>query len=290
MIHTVSWSEVSTFRQCPHKWEKAYRERWTSTATSPALQKGTLFHEVMEQHYKAIRRMQLGKIKPSTLPKYIMSKVTPLLYREDGSQSEVQELIEWMYTGYVELYGYDEDWEILAVEHEAFCRLPNLLGKPSNFELKMKMDLLARYRPTRQLYIWDHKSGMNLPSDKELALDDQFGLYCWGMRQLGKKVHGAWYNACRTQRNKTPGQTLESRHSRTPLYRIDAELNTIAVEAYLSIKRAYAIKEGMAERTPDTDQCKWKCNFLEPCLAGRKGIDEKQFLRDLGFKQDFTRH
>ena len=282
-VHITSWSEISTFRMCPHKWSLAYLERWTTAVTSPALQKGTMMHAVLEEHYGAMRRVQRGKLPIESFSKYVEKKINPLLYNESGDQNEVQDLVSWMYAGYLERYPIAqemEEWEIIAVEHEAVVPLPNLLGRKSNFHLKMKMDLIARHRPSRKLYIWDHKTGANLPNDLDLAFNDQFGLYCWGMRQLGKPVWGAWYNALRTQRNKTDGQTIESRHSRTPLYRIDAELNTIATEAFLTIKRAYAIKEGLAERAPDSDRCKWMCQFREPCLAGRKGINEKQFLLD----------
>ncbi len=259
-------------------------------------------------HYKAIRRYQRGKIEQDRLPAYIQRKVNPLLWNEDGTQSEVQALVEWMYTGYVDQWMTSDlaEWTIIAVEHEAEVPLPSSMpqqtallgpdGKPitrarrSQFRLKMRIDLIARHNATKNLYVWDHKSGMNLPNDKELAIDDQFGLYTWGMRELGQPVWGALYNAARTQRNKTEGQTLESRHSRTPLYRTDKELDVIAFEAYLTMKRAYAIPEGMAERAPDGDLCRWKCSYLEPCLAGRKGLDERGFLRDVGFIQDFTRH
>lgn len=286
----VSYSEISSFRQCPHKHMLGYRERWQTETRSPALAKGTLFHSVMEQHYTAVRRMQRGKVERADLSAYIMKKISPLLWNEGGDQNEVQELVHWMYDGYVDHYGYDDDWEIIAIEHAAEVALPTLTGRKSQFKLKVKIDLIARHKETEKLYVWDHKSGMNLPSDKELAIDDQFGLYTWAMRQLGRKVWGSLYNAARTQRNKTEGQTLESRHSRTPLYRTDKELDIIAIEAYLTAKRAYAIKEGLAERAPNTQDCKWKCEFLEPCLAGRKGMDERQFLKDIGFVQNFERH
>jgi hypothetical protein len=134
-----------------------------------------------------------------------------------------------------------------------------------------------------------------------MAYDDQFGLYVWGLRQLGKRVFGCVYNAARTLRLqediKVPGKTpLDQRFDRIPLYRTDKELDRIAIEAYLMAYSRYrqqadVIRLGTdSPRHTDTERCSWRCDFKEACLAGRKGLDMRQFLRDQGFVQDFSRH
>lgn len=278
-IHVVSFSELSDARQCPHKHELNYKERWQSPTTKPALSRGTLWHKVMEQHYLGHKA---GNLKQG------MANALALLSSKDGDVTEEQDLVYWMYSGYLELYGDDPQWEVLAVEHTSEIWLPTVNGGRSNYKLKIKIDLIVRWKG--KIWIIDHKSGKDLPKDKELALDDQFGLYVWGMRAMGKKVFGAMHNAARTQRNKTPGQTIESRFSRTLMNRTQAELDVIAVEAYKTMRRIYQIPAGEAERSPNPDQCTWKCDFLEPCLAGRKGIDERVFLSEKGFVQNYERH
>lgn len=290
--HIVSWSEIQSFRACPHKWSLAYKNRWVAPTTSPALVRGTLFHACMEEYHAAIRKLQKNKLSADDFPAYVNKALAPLLYQPDGTQSEVQELVNWMVSGYIEHNKNDAaEWDIIATEHDAVIRLPNEKLGPSEFGLKMKIDLLARHKASKKLYIWDHKTCRNLPTNKELAFDDQFGLYTWGMRQLGKKVWGCWYDAVRTQKNVDQSkQTLESRHLRIPMYRTDKELDNIAVEAYLTVKRAYAIPDGMEERTPDTERCRFMCSYTESCLLGRKGGDEHAFMEATGFQQIFTRH
>src|ERR1039457_4433083 len=96
MIYSVSFSELDTFRQCAHKHDLAYKNRWFSATTSPALARGTLFHACMENYYKAMRRVQREKLSKDEFPAYVQKKLAPLLFNENGSQSETQNLVEWM--------------------------------------------------------------------------------------------------------------------------------------------------------------------------------------------------
>lgn len=291
--HIVSPSELSTFQQCPLKHELAYKQRWTKETTAPALVKGTRWHEVLELHYNVLRDHQL-QLRLHTHPEADVleaakAAVLALLDLDD----EVDEIVWWMYQGHVETYGADTQWKILAVEHRAEAWLPTERGGRSNFKLKMKIDLIVRDLTTGGIWIVDHKSGRDLPKDRELDLDDQFGLYEWGIRQLGHKVIGTVYNAARTHRNKDQKrfpQPLDERFRRVRMSRSDKELDTIAVEAYRTFRTAYRYAEGEAPRATNTDTCRWKCDYTDACLLSRKGVDQRETLVDFGFRQDFTRH
>lgn len=292
----VSYSELDCFRQCPFKHQRAYRERWKPATVGPALAKGTLWHQVLEHHYKAIGYWQ--RLNPGAtldaVPEGLVHEIRrEYLSDDDGGQTEFQELIDWMYDGYIAHYGSDPQWYIVAVEHAPTIWLPTDRGGRSRFKLKLKIDLIVREIRTDQLWLVDHKSGKDLPRGKQLELDDQFGLYTWAMHQLGMPVLGSIHSAARTQRNKDQDkhfQPLNERFARKPMYRTDIEIQNLAVEAYRAAKRAYAIPLGEADRATDPDRCSWRCDFTEPCLASRKGMDLVQFLEDKGFVQDFTRH
>lgn len=291
----VSFSEIDTFRQCPHKHELGYKDRWRSPTTSPALSRGTLMHNVFETHYRLIKAAQDAGQTPD-LEAIMREAMRTWLYDpRNGSQTEEQELVEWIYIGYCELYGTDPNWKILAVEHTGLVWLPTERGGRSRFRLKIKLDLIVKEIDTGQIWVVDHKSGKDLPNDKMLDIDDQFGLYVWGLQRLGKKVMGSLHNACRTHRNKDQvkhPQPLDERFRRSRLYRTPLELETVALEAYRTVRTAYGhySRPGEAPRAPDSDRCRWRCDFTEACLQGRKGNDEVQFLRDTGYVQDWTRH
>lgn len=295
----VSWSEISDYRQCPFKHHLNYRERWQRETTSPALMKGNLWHAVLEQHYLLLqllgRPMRItGKIPASNAKvKRYYQAIQRLLGRTpDQDPTDLQDLIGWMYDGYVEHYGFDPEWEILHVESKFVEEFPCPWGSPSRFRLKAKLDVVIRWRGG--IWLVDHKSGANLPADKELDLDDQFGLYNWIWREMGHKVQGVLYNAARTQRNKGP-MALDVRFGRYPLHRTDIELDTIATEAYMTAERMWPATEAgelviyTPERTPNTDTCRWRCDFTEACLASRKGIRIHDMLNAHGFRQRLFR-
>ncbi|QXJ40725.1 exonuclease [Curtobacterium phage Parvaparticeps] len=309
----VSYSELDTYRQCPLKHLLAYKHRFRKPPEAfSALSKGSLWHEVLEHHYEAIRRDQAGRGgKPVPLrsePKFLRELraeiLQELLTDDAGEQSETQALIEWMYDGYVEQYGTDRDWEILAVEHAAQFLLPTQQYSPVPVEIKMKLDLVVKDRKTGKVWIIDHKSGANLPSQMDLEIDDQFGLYTWGMTRHTKwKPVGSIHSAARTTRNqadfpdyagKSKPQTLEQRMHRTFLNRTDQELENVANDAAAAAVNAYAAELEVAQlpvySSPDPRQCGWKCDFKEAHLMARQGRPMDLALADQGFIQDFTRH
>lgn len=294
----VSFSEIDTAKQCALKHQLAYVDRFSKPQpVMSALGKGTAWHAVLENHYGVLKEHG-GKERPDVTLSRCRDAVESFLA---GLDQDLAELIWWMYKGYVDLYGADDEWQVLAVEHAAECRLPTLRGTPSGFWLKVKIDLVIRNRRTRNIYVVDHKSGKDLPGAKVLELDDQFGLYTWAMRQLGKKVFGQVYNAARTLRLKEdvkdPGATpLDERFRRVPMFRTDRELDIVARETYQLAAARYRQQSevtragAMSPRSTNPETCAWRCDFKDACMAGRKGLSVRQFLRDQGFEQQFERH
>jgi hypothetical protein len=181
-----------------------------------------------------------------------------------------------MYHGYRDYANMrDREWQIIEVE-TAF-QVPLL---DTGIDLVGRIDLMARWK--RHLWVVDHKAVGNLPKDKELDLDDQTPLYIWAMRQAGYDVRGAMLNHSRTNRLKRPMDEHE-RFSRDPIFRSDYELETVAREAAETVTMAYN-PDVAAPRHPDTQLCKWRCPYLEPCMGGRKASHlERQLLEAKGF-------
>lgn len=288
---TVSWSEIDAFRQCPHKHQLSYLERWSKPPKpGSALSKGTLWHQVMEVHYNWIMNRQRSGASWLHVPKAELQLLDKAIRKVlDEAPEDDAELIEWMYKGYLDHYGFDLDWEILAVENTTVLWLPTPLGNKSRFRIKVKLDLVVRWQG--KLWVVDHKSGKDLPSDKMLELADQFGLYIWGLQKAGKRIYGSIHNAARTQRNVSKPQPLPERFMRTPMFRTPTELERIAHEAYATVATAYSARN-RAERHANEDTCRWRCDFTEACLLGRKTTDrqEREALEAYGFERNYDRH
>lgn len=289
-IVVVSYSELDTFRQCPLKHLWAYKQRWKKDPGEDSpLTKGSAWHLMMETHYGVLRTHPgaLDEAREAVLP----------LIADDPNR----DLLEWMYDGYVEHWGTDPDFKTLGLEIPFQVPLPTPEGKPSHYHIKGKIDRLMRSKRTGGLWIEDHKSCSNLPTEFELQLDDQFGLYTWVLRELGHPVMGSVHSAARTTRNvgdfpnppkgKRP-QRLDQRFNRTYLNRTDRELDNIARDAYAAARNAYPPKgkELPLYSSPDPRQCGWKCDYKEAHLMAREGIDPKRALKTLGFEQNFERH
>lgn len=301
---TVSYSELATFRQCPLKHAIGYKQRWTKPVKADsALAKGTLWHLVLQTHYTSLqqtqerlgRRIHQGAEEVEALGEAIIA-VQPLLANpETGEQDPTQALVEWMYQGYIEFYGADRDWLIVAVEHDPMVALPAESGKPSSkYRLKLKIDLVIRDRQSR-LWIVDHKSAARFPTSLENDIDDQFGLYIAGMRALGWPVFGAVRSVARTQRNVgdvdgSKIMPLDSRFTRAAMYRTDTELDNLMLDASRTAKAAWGAAGEVPYSSPNPDQCGWKCEFLEAHLLMRKGTPSRTALTSLGFAVDKTRH
>lgn len=302
----VSYSEISSARRCAFQHQLGYHERWSKPRTDPnspsAL--GTAWHLVMESHYQMIKDYQ-DEAERMRGHWFLFDHDETLesaeaLVEEDIQQvddNDAQTLLRWMYSGYVLHYGVDPLWRVLGTEIsgdvELFPEEAPQLRDSVGFRLKYKIDLMIEFQG--KVWIVDHKSFRNAPTQLDLDFDPQFDLYTWAMRSEGKKVFGQIYNGARRYRTQKP-QGLAERHMRQMTHRNDTELDTIARDAYLSIRARYdqqAMFDGMgidAPRSPDSRGCNHLCDFKEPCLLGRKGVPLRPNLQARGFEQNFDRH
>lgn len=289
----VSNSEVDTYRQCRLKHQLSYIERWRTDEEVEALSRGTLFHSVMESHYNAIQKFAADDKIPDADDLYLA--VVPWLREEGtGMQTERQELVEWIYHGYVECYGLDPKWDIVGVEVPLDYPLG---GENSGFRLAGTADLIVRDKDVGNgLWIVDHKTCKDLPK-KDFDLEDQTAVYTYLLKKTGYDIRGAIYNHCRTYKLKTREMDFDERFKRQFTVRSDQELETCAREVLELMQEAYENHERRsfstddvpitydAPRSPNGDTCNWKCGYTEACIAGRKYGSERTrtFLKDIGF-------
>lgn len=270
----VSWSEINTARACLHQHDLGYKQRWSSTQTSHALKVGNWWHLLMECWYT--ERAE--------------SAVWALL---DGLASEMNEeqadILHWMLTGYLEYWGADKQWKILAVEHPFAVSLPPT-ANGQVFALKGFIDLIVQDLKGR-VWIIDHKSSSRKPQGKLLDVDDQFALYAWAYAQEGTVVAGTIHNFAQTKPNKDRSkQTLEARFARTPMARTPKEMQAAAQDAAEWAEIAWT-ERAESPRSPDPERCQYRCDFTDVCIAGRRGKDEQRYLDNSGglFWQDTER-
>lgn len=277
---TTSWTEISCYRQCPHKHWLQYVERWKPEKYNRPLTTGVAWHEILDAHYRGIKDDGI----PNT------QKIIDILNQFGAKdpqhpQHDIGDVLLWMYHGYRDWVGHktlgaDSGWTIVEVEVDFEVPLPN-----SSIRLIGRIDLVVKYKG--HYWVIDHKAVRNLPKGKELDLDDQTPLYIWAMRQHGYPVRGAILSHCRTWKLKRP-MFPEERYSRDWMYRTDQEIDTVVREATASIESARS-DQNQHQRHPDPQSCKWRCGYLEPCIGGRKEPHlEVELLKGLGFRQSVS--
>lgn len=314
---TVSFSELDTYRQCPKKHDLAYFHRYSRPHddTSP-LGLGSLWHRVLETHYKTIKGVQVEDDRGHTVWNVseedlligVKDAVETLLHKMEENEKVSEEalrILRWMYEGYLAEYHLDQQWDIVSVESTAVLTLHDEEGNSSWVRLKVKLDLLVRDH-RGHYWVVDHKSAGQLPNDKDLDWDDQFGMYVAALRQNGINVIGAIHSCAIKKMNLgdwiKPGDANykssmketdpAKRFRRTPLNRTPEECDSILQDARADAEQAYG-PANHKRRHANPDSCKWKCDFKEACIFGRRtNSDPKlyEMLQLTGFTQDFTRH
>jgi hypothetical protein len=313
---TVSWSELDSFRQCPKKHDLGYLQRWQKAVEdNTSLGKGSLWHLVLEVHYNTIKAHQTKNDSGQTiwdctsdeLMQHCLDAVGKFIAKLEAEERDPNVIImlQWMYAGHLEMWGLDEQWDILAVENTAVVPLYEADGSESWVRLKVKLDLLVRDSKGRA-WIVDHKSCGTLPGEKDFDWADQFGLYVYALGQVGVRITGSIHSAARTKMNQgdvlkpgDPGykstmkaQTLDQRFARRMIGYTPAQLQCIADDALADFKLAHS-EHNHKRRNPDEERCKWRCGFAEACMFGRRtGSDANMIdmLQRTGFAQEFARH
>lgn len=267
---TTSWTEISTYRHCPHKWDLQYNGRWKAPKNNAPLDIGILWHEILDLHYRGIRDGD----GPNT------AGIIELLNQHGAKDEEekVGPICLWMYHAYRDWCRKEDAKWAEIIEVETAFEVPLL---DTGIMLTGRIDLVVR--AWRHLWVVDHKAVKTIPNDRELDLDDQTPLYIWAMRQAGYDVRGAILSFSRYQRLKRD-MTHDERFRRESIYRADDELESVVRDAADTVVAAR--EDPRRERHPDTMMCKWRCPYVEACIGGRRAPHlEAGILRSQGFRQ-----
>lgn len=286
----IRHSELKNARQCPLKWWLRHYQGWWTDSRSSSSVLGTAWHTVCQFHFLAIQRFQQAGQEPDF--DRVRAVGLAACRRAAVPETAPYEILEWMYLGYLEQYGLDEQWEIVAVEPTYEVRLLYPDGTPSRFVMPIHPDLVVRLRKHQmRIAVIDNKSTSQLLRKHDIDLDDQFGLYTWGLRR--------WWpddppllpiiNQVRTERLKRP-MSLKERYARTESYRTPKELDEIEHDALATAEAMYTPANlTYPYSAPDPRTCGWACEFKELHIhtrkTGRNPDQMRSFLKATGFQQ-----
>lgn len=264
----VSYSELSTFRDCPLKWQLKYYWRLQRPDRILRLDRGTAWHKMLEANYAAI---QNGFNRAETRARVLLA-LNDYNLEIGGMEDGEFETLNWMYTDYCRIYGSDPEYTTVQVE-EAFEFPMPVEGAPGLVIVGRIDHETINSRGQRE--VWDHKSASQRDVSKdgflnEMLLEDQFVLYAAAKREGGTPVERVVYNVARTDRLKRK-MTDEERFNRVAIHYPDAAMNDVwadNVQAATALVRMWNDPDAVYS-VPNPRQCGWKCDFQKAHLESR---------------------
>ena len=178
-------TDRQTFKTCRRKWKYESAEHLVPKAGSQydsPLWYGSAIHKCLAEYY------QTGQAPVQTWLALTQGLPIP---------KPTQALAEWQLSEYEAFAAETDNWEVLKVETEMATRIPG-----TRVHLVGTLDLLVKQ--AGKLWIVDHKTLSQLPTESSLELDDQMTAYMWLCHQHGYPVAGAIYNVLRKKLPTVP--------------------------------------------------------------------------------------
>ncbi len=170
-------SERSTFKACRWRWARAYVDNLKPTTSAPALRFGTLIHAAMEARYPpGIKRgPHPAKTFEQLYTKELEEQEAFGFRDEDGEWHNALEMGVAMCNGYMEQYGKDDEWKVIASEQAFQVKLYDEEGR-YRVTYVGEFDGIWQNRASKQLILKDYKTAKSI-NTAHLALDEQAGSY-----------------------------------------------------------------------------------------------------------------
>ncbi len=263
MAQTYSHSRLSTFEDCPKRFEYRYVLKIPSETDGIEAFVGSRVHEVLERLYIAVGRGMMPTLA-RVLARYQQlfdEKFDPQrirIVREEMPVSFYRTLGERCITGYYRRnYPFDVGETLGIEQHVSFS-----LDGDGKYKLQGIIDRIVR-AADGTIEIHDYKTGKRLPNQEQLDSDRQLALYQIGLADQypDQPMRLVWHYL---QQNQSPTST-----------RTSEQLETLRSDTMALIDRIRTEFEYKPKRSGLCDWCEY--NHLCPIypkksLAARSGV------------------
>lgn len=218
-------SERSTFKRCPQRWWWAWREGLRPLRDANPLWFGQGIHLALAEWY--LEGDKRGPHPVETWEKFVADeeRFIPVDYEEDEYKLiEAKELGKTMLNGYIEEYGRDDDWDVIATERTFKMPIKTQNGKSRLVDFVGTMDGVYRQRSTGEVWLMEHKTAKAIFLN-HLPLDDQAGAYFMvatqalrsqGLIKKDEELQGIMYNFLRKGLPDTRPKNAEGLRTNKP--------------------------------------------------------------------------
>lgn len=311
----IRTSERSTFNKCRWAWSLSYQRRLRQRRPAPVLRFGTLVHEALADYYIPGRKRgphpALNFLKAYDRNIAEMGEFAVRLTEdEEVKWEDARELGVEMLEDYVEEYGDDSDWEVVAAEQPFRAPVRHPVTGAVIFYYAGIVDVIMRQRSTGRIYVWDHKTTDSIERwMKTLGMNEQASSY-WAhavpwMKEQGiinprvfNDMSGLMFNFLkRARRDDRPqnnlGQYLNQdgsvskrqpkpRFHREPTYRSPQDRARQVERAIADFTEITMVENGELpnKKSPGPFTC-GMCGWLDVCEMHETGADYMTLLEGI---------
>lgn len=307
-LPVVRTSERKSFRRCPQQWYWSYRMGLTPRHTDfDARWFGIGIHIALATWYKKGKRR--GPHPADTFEKWCGEEIAYIRTAPAGNEWEADEEKFWdarelgtsMLVAYVDTYGKDDSWRVLATEQPFKVKVSNG-GKPVA-TFASTFDGVYFDEEDGQVYLMEHKTAAQI-NTAYLSLDDQGGTYfavasricqAKGWLPEGKRIAGITYNFLRKSKPDSRPRDAGGRYlnqdgsvskrqppaafAREIIERKPAEVLSQMQRLADEVEVMNAIRRGDIPLTKNsTRECTW-CDFFQMCQLHERGDDWAEYAR-----------
>lgn len=213
----TGFSMVKSYRRCPKQYEYKYIQHLQRIAPPPPLIRGTILHEILDA------RATGGRVGFKTIMAKYEEKYGTLFKEEQELYgADFLENITRVYQGYLREYA-DEDLEFLSSEE--FVSTP-LVG---NILFQGHLD--KRVFKDGRMWVMDHKTHKNIPTEEQRFNDYQLLMYVWAYNRehpKGDQIEGVIWDYIRTKPPTIPEPLVKGGLSQAK--NIDSDVYTYTKE------------------------------------------------------------
>lgn len=179
--NTFRGSEIGDFLRCPKRYDYRWLQNLEPKQANEKLTIGSAIHKFLELWYSEHRALEA------------IDAMKEYIYENTKGMDQVDidgmvDLARGVCVNYVQHYGVEPDWTVLAVEKQFSIQLND--GNTYTGTVDMIIE-------DGDGHVWfiDHKTTNSLDIfDKNSDMDRQISRYWWALEQLGYKIHGFIYN------------------------------------------------------------------------------------------------
>jgi hypothetical protein len=315
----ITTSERSAFRRCPQKWYWRYRMGFVPRGESPdALWFGIGVHIGLAEWYQQGRKR--GPHPAKTFREWVGEEEREIRaaysdherdwedWEDKPKFEDARELGIAMLEGYVDKYGKDDSWDVIAIEQQ--FRIKIMRGGVPIAEFWSTWDGVYRDLADRgKIKLMEHKTATAIQT-AYLELDDQGGSY-WavagallrknGLLKPEENIEEITYNFLRKAfpderpRNETGAYlnkdgTVSKRQPpplfvREPVHRLPSEQRAQLERLSDEVAVMQAIRDGVIPITKSTTKDCTFCEFFLMCKLHEQGGDKWLALARADFFQ-----